>query len=165
MRRLSSDTALLPISALLLASLMIASLVGIQGAVDSALNVTIAGRSLPDLGFGTSSMSPVFTQRQPAQRASESLAFEASTASTVAVTQSSAAVTPVVPEIASPTDTFLRASLFEDAGSKHAKPKHKWNNKGERKAGYLVSLFTDKGHKVKGDVEKGSTQGKGKKKK
>jgi hypothetical protein len=172
MRRLGSNNALLPISALLLASLMIASLVGIQGAVDSALNVTIAGRSLPEFGFGTSSMSPILTQRQPAQRASESLASAASEAPTPAV--SPPVVVTVVSENASlessfivprpVADIFLRTSLFEEVGSKHAKKKHAWGKKGESKGSYSASLFIDETHTVKHNVEKGSTQGKAKKK-
>src|SRR5687767_10452441 len=124
MRRLASNTALLPISALLLASLMIASLVGIQGVVDSALNVTIAGRSLPELGFGTSSMSPIFTQRQPAQRASESLADAPPTDEAIPsvvlanasaqlpsseITGSDSSLSVPKPQ----AETLLRASLFE----------------------------------------------------
>lgn len=172
MRRLGSNTALLPISALLLASLMIASLVGIQGAVDSALNVTIAGRSLPELGFGTSSMSPIFTPRQPAQRAAESVASAVSEAPATAV--SPPVLVTVASEIASSesalilpkpvADIFLRTSLFEEVGSKHAKKKHAWARRSESKAAYSASLVTDERDKEKHNVEKSSTQGKAKRK-
>src|SRR5688572_27290542 len=59
MKRLGSSSTLMPFSALLLAFLMIASLVGIQGGIDRALNSTLAGQVLPALGQGSSSMSPI----------------------------------------------------------------------------------------------------------
>ena len=112
---------LMPVAALLFASLMIASLVGIQGAIDRALNVTLAGGPASVLGQGASTMAPILTPRQPAEAAaSEVLEREASNPSITI----SLAVAPlsISAPVAIPPTVPLASFEDEPSGESITKP-------------------------------------------
>lgn len=80
MSRASEHTSLLPLSGLLLALLMIASLLGLQGAIDRALTFQVSPPSRLTAPLNQTLTAPPLIARQPVERAAEAASAEASPA-------------------------------------------------------------------------------------
>ena len=74
MSRASEHTTLLPLSGLLLALLMIASLLGLQGAIDRALTFQLSPSNRLTAPLNQALTGPPLIARQPVERAAEAAA-------------------------------------------------------------------------------------------
>ena len=80
MSRASEHTTLLPLSGLLLALLMIASLLGLQGAIDRALTFQLSPHNRLTAPVNRALTGAPLIARQPVERAAEAASAEASSA-------------------------------------------------------------------------------------